>query len=56
MLAPVRLLAFSCRVSGHSVVSRSVMHGVFSQKASFCIPPESVRISLAFFISFIVSW
>lgn len=55
-LAPVRLLAPSCSVSGHSVVSRSVMHGVFSQKASFCIPPESVSTRAAFFISFTVSW
>lgn len=53
---PVRWLAFSCIVSIHSVFLRRVMHGVFSQNASFCIPPESVRMSFAFFISFSVSW
>jgi len=53
---PVRWFAPSCVVSVHSVFLRSVMHGVFSQKASFCIPPESVRMSTAFFISFSVSW
>ena len=56
LFAPVRWFAPSCTVSVHSVVSRSVMHGVFSQKASFCIPPESVRMSVAFFISFSVLW
>ena len=52
---PVRWLAPSWTVSVHSVFLRRVMHGVFSQKASFCIPPESVRMSFAFFTSFSVS-
>lgn len=52
---PVRWFAPSCVVSVHSVFLRMVMHGVFSQKASFCIPPESVMMSVAFFISFSVS-
>ena len=56
VFVPTRRFAPRFTVSGHSVFSRSVMHGVFSQKASFCIPPESVRTSAAFFISFIVSW
>src|SRR3954466_15512026 len=34
-------------VSTHSVVSRRVAHGVPSRYASFCTPPESVRIARA---------
>jgi len=56
VFVPTRRLAPRFNVSGHSVVLRSVTHGVFSQKASFRIPPESVRTRAAFFISFIVSW
>lgn len=56
VLVPVKWFAPNRMLSIHSVLSRSVMHGVLSQNASFCIPPESVRTMVAFFISFNVSW
>jgi hypothetical protein len=36
-----------CTVSTHSVWSRSVTQGTLSQYASFCSPPESVKIMRA---------
>jgi hypothetical protein len=43
------------KLASHSVLLRSVMHGILSRKASFCMSPESVRKSFAFYIRFSVS-
>src|SRR6058998_3270499 len=47
--APASWFRPSARVSAHSVSSRSVTHGTCNQYASFCTPPESVRITFACF-------
>jgi len=44
---PASVFAPVWMVSGRSVLSRSVMHGVLRMHASSCTPPESVRMSCA---------
>ena len=53
--APTSIFHPASTVSTHSVFSRRVMHGTPSMYASFCIPPESVRIFCADSISRIIS-
>ena len=42
-------------VTGRSVFSLTVKHGIFKYVASSCIPPESVRTKAEFFNKLIIS-